>query len=94
MFLATPVLAQKPTPKTDAINLNSSRSNVTVTAVDAKTRTFAAISKEGKKFTFTAPKSGSLPAVGSTYAVKISQDPKSGQFFACCIKGSKSNGSE
>lgn len=64
-----------------------------IAAVDAKARTFTGTAA-GKRFTFAAAKNGPLPAVGSTHPVKISQDPKTGELSACCVRGTKSNGSE
>ncbi len=65
-----------------------------VTGVDAKTRTFTAVAKDGKAFTFKAPKGGALPKVGKVYDITYTESPGGGPLNATTVRGTKSNTSQ
>jgi hypothetical protein len=93
--MLAPAMAQKPgEPKTNAINIQTSKSNTyKITAVNAQARTFTGVDKAGKTFTFAAPK-GALPAVGKFYDIAYTASPGGGPLQATTVQSSKSNHSD
>jgi hypothetical protein len=79
------------TPSYAATTVNASKSNTfKVTAANAQARTFTATSKDGKQFTFIAPK-GMLLAVGKTYNITYTETPGGGPLQTTTVKVSKSD---
>jgi hypothetical protein len=77
-----------PPPKTDAINLNSSRSNVyrvKVTQVNKENKTFTG------EVTFSAAKLAALPKVVDVIDVTYTENPTGGPMEATTINTTKSN---
>ena len=91
MSLSGSAMAQKPTPETQAAANVSKSNNYKVTGVDATAKTFTAIDKGGKAFTFAAPKEKPLPTVGKIYEITYTESPGGGPLQATTVNNSKSN---